>query len=443
MKLASPCRVLSHYLDRLLDDLRAERATATQENVLRNMASWFADGMQTRWQHDSPLITGGRCGYVFPSDGVALANMSNDENSVVMVGAFPPPVHGMAVVNAAVRDVLGQAGVTPTVINLAAPSLNRSPVARLGRLPRVLRGLGWLAGKRGLRNGTLYMSVSGGLGQVYELAFILLAWLRGLRVFLHHHSFAYLDRPSLLTWALVQVAGNDTVHIVQSPRMAERLQHNYRANRVVPVSNTVFVSAGGIPVARRRLATIGFLSNISADKGVFDFLDLMAAAGSAGVPVHAKLAGPFQDADTEQAVRKRLSLLPQVEYVGPQYGADKDAFYSAIDVLIFPSRYRNEVEPVTVYEATSRGIPVIAYGRGCIPEIVSADCGLVIDPAKPFVPAALAQLERWLADPAAFQAVSKAAAARFARIHSENEMRWRELLQEMAGKHLGAEEVTS
>jgi len=55
---------------------------------------------------------------------------------------------------------------------------------------------------------------------------------------------------------------------------------------------------------------------------------------------------------------------------------------------------------VTIHEAMSRGIPVIAYGRGCIPEIIGADCGLVIDPADPFVPAALAKLESWLAEPA-------------------------------------------
>ncbi|MGK2925647.1 MAG: hypothetical protein ACSLE2_08490 [Lysobacterales bacterium] len=39
--------------------------------------------------------------------------MAEDENSIVMVGAFPPPVHGMAAVNAAVRDALRQAGVRP------------------------------------------------------------------------------------------------------------------------------------------------------------------------------------------------------------------------------------------------------------------------------------------------------------------------------------------
>lgn len=352
-----------------------------------------------------------------------------------MIGAFPPPVHGMAAVNAAVRDALLRAGVKPMVIDLAAPSLDRSLVARLGRLPRVLRGLGRLAGKRGLRNGTLYMSVSGGLGQAYELAFLALARLRGMRVLLHHHSFAYLDKPSVLTRALVCAAGDDAVHIALSPGMAQRIARGFRAAEVTPVSNAVFfVVSDAVARERGPLTTVGFLGNLSTEKGCFDFLDLMAAAGDGRLPVRARLAGPFQDHATEQAVRERLHALPDVEYVGPQYGAAKDAFYAGIDVLVFPTRYINEAEPVTVHEAMSRGVPVIAYGRGCIPEIVGADCGLVIDPADPFVPAALAQLERWLADPAAFQAASQAAAARFAAVYDENQARWRALLADMIGE---------
>lgn len=39
---------------------------------------------------------------------------------VVLVGAFPPPLHGMAAVNAAVREALQRAGIEPWTINLAA-----------------------------------------------------------------------------------------------------------------------------------------------------------------------------------------------------------------------------------------------------------------------------------------------------------------------------------
>lgn len=351
---------------------------------------------------------------------------------IVMAGPLPPPVHGMAMVNAAVRAALQKAGVEPLVIDLSSPNLNRALAARLRRLPKVARGLAGLIRACGLRGATLYMSVSGGLGQAYEVLFALLARVRGMRVFLHHHSFAYLDAPSLLTRWLVRVAGSDAVHITQSPKMAERLNRVYGAARVVPVSNAVFfVPPNSAAPIRPRLETLGFLSNITPKKGVFAFLDLCAAARDKGLPLRARLAGPFQDGETERQVRAQLATLPGVDYVGPKYGAEKDDFYAGIDALIFPTRYVNEAEPVTLHEAMSHGIPVIAYGRGCIPEIVGPDCGRVIDPSAPFVPAALAQIDAWLADSAAFEAASKAAVARFSETYAQNEQCWRTLLSDL------------
>lgn len=361
--------------------------------------------------------------------------MKEPRSRLIMVGAFPPPVHGMAAVNAAVRDALLRAGAGPRVVDLAAPSLDRSLMARLGRLPRTLRGLVRVATMPGLRGGTLYMSVSGGLGQLYELAFVSLARLRGMRLYIHHHSFAYLNAPSRLTRVLTKAAGASAVHAALSPRMAELLRAIYGAVRVAPVSNAVFLvnGEGGVDEPRRRLGTLGFISNITAEKGVFEFLDLMDEVREAGLPLRAKLAGPFQDAQTEQRVRARLARLPAVDYVGPKYGVEKDAFFASIDALTFPTRYVHEAEPLTLHEAMSRAIPVIAYGRGAIPEIIGPYRGQVIEPDEPFAPAALTQIEDWLADPAAFAAASETAAWRFTETYAQSERRWQGLLDKLMG----------
>ena len=187
--------------------------------------------------------------------------------------------------------------------------------------------------------------------------------------------------------------------------MAERLKALYRVRSVFPVSNSVILLGGEIPLAepRRRLCTIGFIGNIAAEKGVFEFLDLLDRTRDLGMPLCAKLAGPFQNKETERMVRARLPALPNLKYVGPKYGTEKDSFFASIDALVFPTRYANEAEPLTLHEAMSRGVPVVAYGRGAIPEILDAQCGKVIDPVEPFVPVALAQIRAWLDAPAAFE----------------------------------------
>jgi len=355
---------------------------------------------------------------------------------VFMIGAFPPPVHGMAAVNAAVKNEFLKAGVKPTVVNLSASSLSRSLMTRLGRLHRVAYGVSILSIMRHLRGTAFYMSVSGGYGQIYEILLVLVARVRGMRIFLHHHSFAYLDRYTFLTKMLALVAGSDAVHITQSPRMAQKLFEIYDVAHVVAISNAVFLLDERILHSdpRQQLHTLGFISNIAVEKGVFEFLDLLALADDRGLSINGKLAGPFQDMATARLVRNQLQKLSNVEYVGPKYGADKDSFFDEIDVFVFPSLYVNETEGIVNHEAMSRGIPVIAYGRGAIPEVVGADCGRVIDPSEPFAPEALKQLETWLCDSDAYKAASLAAGGRFVDTYTESLERWQSLLGEMLGR---------
>ena len=359
------------------------------------------------------------------------------QQQIIMVGTFPPPMHGMAAVNSAVRDRIVEADASPTVIDVSANSLDRSLSYRLGRVPKIVRGLAKLMFSMQLRDGTLYMSVSGGFGQIYEACFILLARLRRMRVYLHHHSFAYLDRPSWLTRILTVVAGPNAVHVTQSQGMAARLREQYSGvGRVVAISNVVYMRDVQVKknLFSRSLRTIGFISNVSRVKGIFEFLDLVAACEADGLDIAAKIAGPFQDRDTEKGVRERLATLSTVEYVGPKYGNEKEEFFSTVDTLIFPTLYTNETEGIVNHEAMGHGMPVIAYGRGCVPEIINSDCGMVVDPAGPFVPAALAQIKEWLDSPEVYRMASRSAGQRFAIALAENALRWRELLGEILGR---------
>jgi glycosyltransferase involved in cell wall biosynthesis len=370
------------------------------------------------------------------SDTVAAMADKGGSRPILMIGAFPPPVRGLPVVNGVVRERLRAAEIEPKIIDLASLSMSRSLIVRLGRMPKVLLGLVRLAGMRGLRGATLYMSVSGGLGQIYECLFLVIARLRKMRVFLHHHNFTYLDKLSRIAQAVIKMAGSSALHITQCSRMADRLNLLYAAARVMPVSNAVFLlHEQSPPVARRlRVRTLGYISNIAAEKGIFEFLDLMEVVRAANLPLKGILAGPFQDSQTERAVRARLDQLKNVEYVGPRYGAEKDLFFQDIDVLIFPTSYLNETEGIVNLEAMSRGVPVIAYGRGCIPEIVGPDCGRVIDPTEPFVPAALDQVKAWLFNQAAFQAASRSAVQRFSDMYIQSKKRWLWLLTELLGR---------
>ena len=252
-------------------------------------------------------------------------------HTIFMVGAFPPPVHGVAVVNDAVRVQLERIGIPLVGINMAAPSLDRSLIARLARLPNALRGMLRFA-IRAHRGETLYMSVSGGFGQLYDVLFLFIARLHGIRIYLHHHSYAYLNQRKVLTRLLVSVAGSDTTHIALSVGMAAKLQRAYeKAKRVVTVSNAALLTgeSGATFLPHNAMGTIGFLGTISAEKGVYDFLGIAEKLEAMNISFKAILAGSFQDLETERKVLERVTRMRSVEYVGPKYPGKKSLPSSA------------------------------------------------------------------------------------------------------------------
>ncbi len=353
---------------------------------------------------------------------------------VYLVGPLPPPIFGLSIINAAIRSQLTEVDISPFIIDLASSRIGRAWGGRLRRLAKVVSGFLHFLKSRPKAGDTLYMSVSGGFGQIYECLFAAVARLLGLRIWLHHHSYAYLDRKSRLLQWLASIAGFSATHIVLSAGMAARLRDVYPIfSRAITLSNAVFVEPF-VPAAvriRQSVETIGFLSNISEEKGVFDFLRVVSRLESAGWKVNARLAGPFDDGDTEKRVRESLQSVRTVEYVGPKYDDEKSAFFEELDVLLFPTRYVNEAMPVTILEAMAHGVPVIAFDRGSIGDLVAGGCGLVVDKNDDFAEAAVQQLRAWKASPETFQEVSKEVRLRFNQLREQSVSQWTALRTEL------------
>lgn len=221
----------------------------------------------------------------------------------------------------------------------------------------------------------LYAGLSGGQGQLLDLPFFLLARWHDIPITVHHHSYAYLNRRSRLT-ALTFHAMGPARHIALCDDMQERLcrQYNLPKSRTLVLSNAAFMKeackpAAEVPAARNQEqaneVSIGFLSNITAEKGIFDFFAAADAARVQSPDLKARIAGPVAP-DIQPRFNQELAQRPWAEHIGPVYGQDKQDFFNSIDLLVFPTRYANEAEPVTILEALQAGVAVVAARRGCI-----------------------------------------------------------------------------
>lgn len=353
-----------------------------------------------------------------------------------MVGAFPPPVHGMAQVNVRMRDALAQSGVHISTFDLSPKSLERTAGARLQRVLRIARVFVPFLGKAlASHGGTLYVGLSGGWGLAYEICFV--AWARacGHSIFLHHHSFAYLRARTGLMRTLVWVAGRKAVHVALCGRMADSLRRHYgRDVQVRVISNAAVIPpAGTEPTGERSaLRSMGFLSNISKEKGIFLFIEVAEELQRRGVHVVARIAGPFQDESVEAEVMGRIAQSACLEYAGPKYGEDKTRFFDSVDVLVFPSRYANEAEPLTVHEAMSRALPVLSIDRGCIGEIVPRAAGCVLADGDDVVRRAADVLAEWWRNPEQPGGMSRNARAEYLKLRQAHAENFAALCREMA-----------
>ena len=346
------------------------------------------------------------------------------------VGPLPPPVHGFSMVNSAVLARLRAKGADVAVFD-------RTPRAKVGI------GKGVDAAVAAARFGisvlrmrderqALYAGLSGGLGQVVDAAYLAFARCAGMPIYLHHHSFAYLNEPSQVTRICFRIA-RDATHVVLCERMGSLLTAVYGVptENVVVISNAPFIDTNALQSERPRNLTVGFLSNISDEKGIFEYFDVMDRLNARSADVRGLVAGPVA-AQAEGPFRERLRRTGNVTHVGPVYNDDKDAFLGKLDVLLFPTKYANEAEPLTILEAFRAGATVISMDRGCISQMIAGEAGLVVKESN-FVEVATAEIAALAADRALLDTRRAAARDRFEQLKSEYSPRLEQFVQRLMG----------
>jgi glycosyltransferase involved in cell wall biosynthesis len=184
-------------------------------------------------------------------------------------------------------------------------------------------------------------------------------------------------------------------HILLCAAMARAFHDVYGSMaRVVVISNSSFLELPPRPRSPRRRnlrdgLTLGHLSNLTIEKGLADVIRTLEAFVGAGLPASLRLAGPIlTDEARELIAEASQSFGDALEYVGPVQPDAVVNFLRDLDVFLFPSVYRNEAEPLVVIEAIQVGVPVVAFDRGCLAEIIRSN-GVTVPPDADFATAVL------------------------------------------------------
>jgi len=86
----------------------------------------------------------------------------------------------------------------------------------------------------------------------------------------------------------------------------------------------------------------------------------------------------------------QLEVRSSIDFLGPQFGDDKDRCFSSASAFILPSK--SEGLPVSVLEAWSRELPVLMTRECNLPEGVAAGAAIMMEPETNSIAAALRRL---------------------------------------------------
>lgn len=299
--------------------------------------------------------------------------------NVVLIGAFPPPVHGSSKNLLALAEDLEEQAIVER-IDTSPGRLGRGLGYHFSKSAKVFQGLIRLAF---MPKSRFYITLDAGFGMIYSLIFLVLARAKCMDVFIQHRSFAYISKKNIIAGLISRLVPRAS-HIFLCKCMKSSYEERYgKVASSYLVSNLSRVSPDIVHEKYDGSLRMGYLSNITVEKGFLDVLNLFRELKKSSVNVILHLAGPFADIESEEAFNSVMVEYPEfIKYSGPVYGEDKNAFFRSVDVFLFPTKYVNEAQPNVVFEAMAKGALILTTDRGCIGEDVSSEHGAVFEEEK-------------------------------------------------------------
>lgn len=301
--------------------------------------------------------------------------MSDD---VIVISQVPPPFHGSTVMTVVFLETLDRLGLPYRLVD-------RRFSKSLGDVGRFK--LSKLTASAGLVGRLLLALVRKRPRQVVffmtnRTASFLVDWVLSevLRLFgtptvgyLHTQGYTALAKRGAPWRFLVRrlLTSAQTLVCLSSALEADVRRLAPKA-RIVSIANTphqVPAELEHVSGPEGAALTVLFLSNLIPEKGIGEFLELAAHFEEQGSPVRFVAAGaPVSE---EQLAELRASAGPNTDVLGAVGPDRKWDLLREASVLVFPSRYPFEAQPLVIVESMAAGLPVVAFDIGGIGDLVN------------------------------------------------------------------------
>ena len=339
--------------------------------------------------------------------------MKHKETNVAFLGVLPPPETGRTSVTRKIVAVLSERYNVYTYDFLPK---GRKP-RRLWRVNKNARTINALFKlwfwKVDRKVNKLYLACISGWGILYDVLLAFFAKKIRYQLFIHHHSYFYINRFNWRMNLLTKIAGDNCCHIL----LCKAMMYQFRSLYPSAINCTILSNGFMLDKIQSHCKThsgsrivLGHISNLSKEKGLGLVIRTFASIRASGFDITLVLAGPTNSENDERLISLALEKFPHaIDYRGPVYGWRKKEFFNDIHIMLFPSRYKNEAQPLVIFEALSCGVPVICFDRGCIGNMIDSRCGMLVMQGENFVKMASSYIINCLKDKDQYREYSRCA----------------------------------
>ncbi len=312
---------------------------------------------------------------------------------VLMIGSFPPPIHGMSLANKVLLEQLlrKEHSVSFLDTNTGKDLGNFSQQGKMSlkksfiSIFQISKGVFKILFSK--RFDVVYITPAQSTnGYIKYIPFMWAAKLKKIPYVIHIHGGYFrtmYDQTSGLKRNLIDKSLKNLSGAIV---LGESLKYMFEG--LIP-NEKIFVCENGVEdeifatkeeienkierFKKDDTIRVLYLSNLMEAKGIFDLLEAIKIMRSEGKNVHLDVAGAIEP-NIENRVKKYFKEFPkEVTYHGVVFGKKKKDLLIENYIFCLPTYYSNEGQPISILEAMSCGCAIVTTDHGGIRDVVNED----------------------------------------------------------------------
>lgn len=321
---------------------------------------------------------------------------------LVMLGPFPPPIHGMSLANEMLYKGLTknhEVYRVNTKSGLILEDISKQGKFNLKKIYYaiwpIIKGVTTIL--FGKRLDVIYITPGqSGLGYIKYIPFMWAANVRSIPYFIHIHGGSFRDeydktsgiKRKLINYSLKRLAG--------AIILGDSLKYMFQG--LIP-DEKIYICENGVEddifateeEIEKKVAQydaddtirILYLSNLLKTKGILDLFEAIKLLNNRNIKVHLDVAGSIEP-EIEDEVNRYLSELGEsAKYHGVVTGQKKKGLLLRNYIFCLPTYYPNEGQPISILEAMACGCTIVTTDQGGIRDIVNSTYGSFVDKKDP------------------------------------------------------------